>query len=459
MESRSKKLRSGYTTGACAAAAAKAAALLLLKTTAGGKVSKYQSIEASKGQDAKSPDTLTPCHSDTVEIPFPDASRVSFKIHRAELVNVNAVPAGRASVIKDAGDDPDVTNGAEIMAEATLIGDWSGDPLSHFSIEIKGGAGVGRVTKPGLSVPVGEAAINPVPRKMILEAVREAIAEITSEIADFKFETDDTSLSIPQSLITNLQPPILNPQSPISGPPSLIPGPRIVVTISVPMGEELAKKTLNSRLGIIGGISILGTTGIVRPLSSDAWTASISASMDVARAVRCDEVVISSGRTSEQAHMKQFRLPEEAYVMMGDYLEFSLSEARRHAFRKIHLCAQWAKMLKIALSTPQTHVRHGALDVGKAVDLLIHLGIPIPREREFNTAREIFDFLINSKIITQNSSPFQRVCDAAREYAEGIAGVPVAAHLVSYGGEIFTTSDRALFAAPSLSNTKVSENE
>jgi len=181
--------------------------------------------------------------------------------------------------------------------------------------------------------------------------------------------------------------------------------------------------------------------------------------MDVARAVGCDEVVISSGRTSEQAHMKQFRLPEEAYVMMGDYLEFSLSEAKRHAFRKIHLCAQWAKMLKIALSTPQTHVRHGALDVGKAVDLLIHLGIPIPREREFNTAREIFDFLINSKLITQNSSPFQRVCDAAREYAEGIAGVPVAAHLVSYGGEIFTTSDRALFAAPSLSNTKVSENE
>lgn len=260
------------------------------------------------------------------------------------------------------------------------------------------------MTKPGLAVPVGEAAINPMPRRMITEAVIEAV------------------LSTPQPL---------NPSTSY-----------LEVTISVPNGEELAKKTLNSRLGITGGISILGTTGIVRPVSSEAWTATISSSMDVAKATGNKEIVLSAGRASEKAHIGKFNLPEESYVMMGDYLEFSLLEAKRHGFKKIYLCAQWAKMLKIAMATPQTHVRHGAIDIKKATELLSSLGIQNSefRIQNFNTAREIFDF-VDSRLKTQNSELFSKVCSAAKKYAEEVAGTPVKACLVSYEGDIIAGSE------------------
>ncbi|NOZ69885.1 MAG: cobalamin biosynthesis protein CbiD [Deferribacteres bacterium] len=311
-----KRLRSGYTTGACAAAAAKAAALLLLDPHAGAAHRKLNSVE----------------------IPFPDGSRVSFKIHNFKLQTRDSKPVAFASVIKDAGDDPDVTHGAEIAAEARLAG--ARRPLPRLIIN--GGRGVGTVTKPGLPVPVGEPAINPVPRKMIRDAVLEAVDSLMGKAS---------------------------------------PAPVVEITISVPDGEELARKTLNSRLGITGGISILGTTGIVRPVSTEAWTATITASMDVAVATGRKEIVISAGRASEKAHMKKYHFPEESYVLMGDYLEYSLLEAGKHNFRKIHLCAQWAKMLKIAMATPQTHVRFGAIDIRKAVEFLNSLGIDIPGSR------------------------------------------------------------------------------
>jgi cobalt-precorrin-5B (C1)-methyltransferase len=370
VESKNKKLRSGYTTGACAAAAAKAASLLVMSAECGVR---------SEGKIKN------------VEIPFPDGSRVAFKIHDAGYrIQDNTA---YASVIKDAGDDPDITNGAEIRAEVSLI------PQSHDApIVIKGGTGVGRVTKPGLAVPVGEPAINPVPRKMIREAVREAVAECGLK---------NTALEI---------------------------------TIAVPAGEELAKKTLNHRLGIIGGISILGTTGIVRPISAEAWTATITASMDVAKAAGLGAVVISSGRTSEKAHMKKYHLPDEAYAMMGDYLEFSLRDAKRHGFREAHLCAQWAKMLKAAMGTPQTHVRNGALEAAEAADFLIKLGIALPRGKAFNTSREIFDYI--DSVIPDPQSAMTMVCTAAKRYAEGItSGIPVIAHLVSYEGDILAESE------------------
>jgi cobalt-precorrin-5B (C1)-methyltransferase len=403
-----KRLRSGYTTGACAAAAAKAAAMLLLKITE----------HRAQTTDKKSLASGLCLLSSEVEIPFPDGSKVSFEIHNSELITHDSKLVARASIIKDAGDDPDVTNGAEIIAEVRLteqhkqVGDcprFTGAAVESglsptSAMIIKGGAGVGIATKPGLPVAVGEAAINPVPRKMIKEAVMEAI---------------------PPPLI----PPLL--KGGIGG---------VEITISVTDGENLAKKTLNARLGIIGGISILGTTGIVRPISSEAWTATITSSMDVARAMGHDEIVLSAGRASELSHIKKYKLPEECYVMMGDYLEFSLLEAKRHGFRKIHLCAQWAKMLKIAMSTPQTHVRHGALDTKKAVELLNTLGINVPQDLQFNTAREIFDF-IQSAIRSQQSA-FTKVCSVAKKYAEEIAsGIPVTTHLVSYEGEIITSSE------------------
>ncbi len=324
-----------------------------------------------------------------VEIPFPDGSRHLFMIHDAGFTLVDNT--AWASVIKDAGDDPDITNGAEIRSDVAIK-----DDHENAGLIIRGGTGVGTVTRPGLSVRVGAPAINPGPMRMIHEAVLEARKE--SNVLGMR---------------------------------------GLEVTISVPEGERLAKKTLNSRLGIVGGLSILGSTGIVRPISTEAWTATISASMDVARAMGHTEIVLSSGRTSEHAHMAHYKLPEEMYVMMGDYLEYALRAAAEHDFSRIHLSAQWAKMLKIAMVTPQTHVRHGALDTKKVVDFVRALGAPIDKDAsEFNTAREILDLLLaspmnNTGIILSN------VCAAAKQFAESFTnGIPVTIYLISYEGTV-----------------------
>ena len=373
-----KNLRSGYTTGACAAAAAKAAVMLLL------------------GAEGKDLQTYELASLRSVEIPFPDGSRVKFIIHGS---GVSGQDSAWASIKKDAGDDPDITNRAEIVAEVRHVGARRTVPL-----QIKGGKGVGTVTKPGLSVAVGEPAINPVPRKMIEEAVSEAILE----------SSRGTARSAPA----------------------------FEITISVPNGEELAKKTLNARLGIVGGISILGTTGIVKPVSTEAWTATIASAMDVAVATGHKEIVVSAGRTSEKAHMKKYGFSEEAYVLMGDYLEFSLKEAVRHGFEKIHLCAQWAKMVKIGMATPQTHVRFGAIDMKKASAFLNSLGIGIPLDQDFNTAREMLDHIIAENAGTTHALYLQKVCDAAKRYAQEITeGVPVDIHLVSYNGEVIAANE------------------
>jgi cobalt-precorrin-5B (C1)-methyltransferase len=390
--SRNRKLRSGYTTGACAAAAAKAATRLLLGSESGAQGSE---------------------NDREVTIPFPDGSRATFAIHRSAFRTQRSELISSASVIKDAGDDPDVTNGAEIVATVSVHAERGIRNPERAEILIKGGTGVGMMTKPGLAIPVGEPAINPVPRKMIREAVREAVRELRAG-----------GLASEKN----------------SAPRTRDAEPILEVTISVPGGEALAKKTLNHRLGIVGGISILGTTGIVRPVSAEAYTASITASMDVARAAGLDTVVLSSGRTSERAHMKAFHLPEESYVMMGDYVEFALEDAKKHGFKRIQLCAQWAKLIKTAMGAPQTHVRHGVLEAGKAAAFLASLGIAVPRERAFNTSREIYDFLTSGAGIP--NSGFAAVCAAARRSAERItAGIPVTVHFVSYEGELLAASE------------------
>ena len=384
VESKSKKLRSGYTTGACAAAAAKAATGLLLRIA---------NCELRNEEPMQ-----------TIEIPFPDGGRVTFKVHSSECRVEGSKSIATASVIKDAGDDPDVTHCAEIVATVRSV-ERGVRGAEGAEVIIKGGKGVGRMTKPGLAIPVGEPAINPVPRKMIRAAVLEALTEF--------------SVKNPQSAIRNSQ---------------------LEVIISVPAGEELAKKTLNHRLGIVGGISILGTTGIVRPLSEAAWTATITASFDVAKAIGLTEVVLSTGRTSEKAHQQKYGLAVEAYAMMGDYTEFSLRDAAKHEFSKVHVCAQWAKMIKIAMATPQTHVRHGALEAEAARDFLVSLGIGLPTDASYNTSREIFD-LIQSAICNPQSA-MTAVCFAARRYCEKeTGGVPVSIHLVSYEGEIVAESE------------------
>ncbi len=409
-----KSLRSGYTTGACAAAAAKAAALILLGAQAYGRgISDVKQTPSCSPASFCSSDPPS-SHAHELDIPFPDGSRATFAIHHSGYDYSNHVAF--ASVIKDAGDDPDVTNGAEIVAEARIECKRGGSEgqkeqtqdsnpgLNSSQLIIKGGRGVGVITKPGLAMPAGEPAINPVPRKMIANAVSEAFSEMS-----FRYPTI----------------PFFRAAEKIA----------VEVTISVTDGELLARKTLNERLGIIGGLSILGTTGIVRPLSAEAWTATISSSMDVAKAMGREEIVLSAGRTSENAHMKMYSLSEESYVMMGDYLEFSLREAKKHFFPKINLCAQWAKMLKIAMATSQTHVRHGAIDIEKSMRFLNSLGLKIPEDSRFNTAREIFDFILQNS--TNPQQELIRVCNAAKLYADSIADpTSLVVLLVSYDGEI-----------------------
>ncbi len=356
-----KKLRSGYTTGACAAAAAKGAMLAFLSQ---GPVK-------------------------DVEIPFPDGSRVRFSLSGCEVLHSAGVTA-MASVIKDAGDDPDVTNGATI--EATVRANQ--DENAREEITLTGGKGVGIVTKPGLAVPVGEPAINPVPRRMIREAVAEALALDGGHSKE-----------------------------------------RFIITISIPEGENLAQKTLNRRLGIIGGLSILGTTGIVRPISAEAWTATISTSMSVASKAGIGEIALSTGRTSERAVQQRFTFPEEALVMMGDYLKFSLEEARRFRFSRIHIAGMWAKILKGAMGIPQTHVRNGALEVDQAIALLKELGVSKETGRSLhgaNTAREIYTRLL----AMGDRDSILRVCGCARDFCSKTASLPVTVHLVDTSGRI-----------------------
>ncbi len=353
-----KRLRSGYTTGACAAAAAKAAALA----------------------------ARTDAPPQSVELVFPDGSVHSFAVCRIHKIEGGAM----ASVIKDAGDDPDVTNKAEICAEVRFdtASANGNDIIVMKNVHLIAGQGVGRVTKPGLAVPVGEPAINPVPREMICQAVRQV-------------EKDSI----------------------------------VQVTISIPAGAELAQKTLNHRLGIVGGLSILGTTGIVRPISADAWTATIEASMDVARAVGLDDIVLSTGRTSEKGAQSLLSLPDEAYAMMGDYLHFSLRKAAEKGFTTIHLAAMWAKIIKAAMQIPQTHVRHGALEIHDAAAMLERCGVDmvlLDKLRHSNTAREMYGHLEEAG----RSDIIHRVCLMAQQYAERIAAITVKIYLIDASARV-----------------------
>ena len=330
-----RPLRSGFTTGTCAAAAVKGAALLL--------------------RDGIRPTVIT--------LTLPCGEQARFTPSTASHKNGNAT----CSITKDAGDDPDVTNGAELTATLT--------PAPGSDITIAGGSGIGKVTKPGLAVAVGEWAINPIPRRMIEQAVRE-----------------------------------------------IYPAGGWLVTISIPDGEARAKKTLNARLGIIGGLSILGTTGIVRPISIQAWTDTIDTALDVARAVHCPTVVLATGRTSELAAMRHHaNLPEEAFIMMGDHVAHALQSCQRHGFTQPMLACQFAKLVKIACGHANTHAVASQLDLAQLTRWLRAAAVPddlIRRAATANTAREL--------VLASDYSPLllQTVCDrlliAIRQHAPGL---------------------------------------
>jgi cobalt-precorrin-5B (C1)-methyltransferase len=287
-------LRRGWTTGACATAAAKAAYVALVSGT----------------------------FPDPVEIVLPLGQAVSFALAREERGSDYA----SAGIVKDAGDDPDVTHGALIVATVRR------GPRGS-SVVFRAGSGVGTVTKPGLPVAVGEPAINPVPRAMM----RDAIAAAATALGD----RDD-----------------------------------VVVEISVPRGEELAKRTMNGRLGILGGLSILGTTGIVIPYSCSAWIASIHEGIDVARAMGLRHLAAATGSTSEAAVARYHGLPEEALIDMGDFAGGMLKYVRRHPVARLTIAGGFAKLAKLAQGYLDLHSQRSSLDLRALAALAGEAGAP-----------------------------------------------------------------------------------
>jgi cobalt-precorrin-5B (C1)-methyltransferase len=284
-----RPLRRGWTTGACATAAAKAAFTAL----------------------------LTGEFPDPVEIGLPRGQRVAFALAETSLAHDFAM----AGIVKDAGDDPDVTHGALVFARVSLAPRGSG-------VRFRAGPGVGTVTRPGLPIPPGEPAINPVPRTMI----RAALDEVAQQLRKA--------------------------------------GPDVVVELSIPGGETLAAQTLNGRLGIVGGLSILGTTGIVVPYSCAAWIDTIHRGIDVARAIGLDHVAGSTGSASEAAVQALHGLPETALLEMGDFAGALLKYLRRHPVPRITIAGGVAKMTKLAQGRLDLHSKHGSADMAALAALV-----------------------------------------------------------------------------------------
>ena len=297
--------RTGFTTGANAAAAATAATLGLVQ----GRVPV------------------------TVECLLPNGQRVGFAIGEGQV----ARDLARAVSIKDAGDDPDATNGAHLTAEVWRV------PGGGGTVSLHGGPGVGIVTRPGLGLAVGSAAINPVPRRNITDNVRHAGAGI------------------------------------------LAAGDSLTVTISVPGGAAMAEKTLNGRLGILGGISILGTTGIVRPYSTAAFRAALVQAVRVAAHQGQTTVVFTTGGRTERGAMESYPgLPEVCFVQMGDFVKAAFTAAVKHRMGHIIVGAMVGKLTKMAQGLPVTHAWRAPLDrdliaaaaaeVGAPSDLVTEIG-------------------------------------------------------------------------------------
>lgn len=347
----------GYTTGSCAAAAAKGAVLALVKN-----------------QQVKEVEIVTPLNT-TLTIP----------VHALEINQKSAT----CSVIKDGGDDPDITHGLEIKVKAVMKGS---------TIEIRGGKGVGTVTKPGLAVSPGQPAINPVPRKMIQEAVQ----------------------------------------------PLLEAGQGVELEIIVPGGEEAARKTLNPKLGIVGGISILGTTGIVEPMSEEAFKSSLVPQISLALAMGYKTLVLTPGRMGQRRAMERWRLPEEAVVQMSNFVGFMLQECCQRQVANLILYGHIGKLIKIAGGIFHTHSKvadarleiltaHAALQ-GASMEVIDAIMGANTIEEAVGTVKEAgMDFLFEKLA--------QRVSAKASEFVQG--KIKIGTILTSLSGETLGQDESA----------------
>jgi cobalt-precorrin-5B (C1)-methyltransferase len=331
-------LRRGWTTGACAAAAARA---------------------ACEGW-------LTGEFPDPVTIRLPGGSVAAFTLAETARHPETAM----AAIVKDAGDDPDVTHGA--LIRVTLA---AGTP--ETGVTFRAGPGVGTVTLPGLPIPPGEPAINPVPRRMITEALAEAAALFGG-------------------------------------------GGDWVVEVSIPGGEALAERTMNGRLGIRGGLSVLGTTGIVIPFSCAAWIDSIRRGIDVARATGLAHVAAATGRTSELAVQQLYGLPDRALLDMGDFVGGTLKYLRRHPVARVTLAGGLAKMTKLAQGRLDLHSKRGGVDGAALGALAAQLGAdPALAERiaSANTSALAFDLAGDLPLAGTIAAEAHRVAQAVLEDA------------------------------------------
>lgn len=342
-----KALRTGWTTGTCSAAAAKAATLALV--------------------------TGTPTERVEVALPGKDGGwtqRVAFPVERCEELKSGV---WQAVVVKDAGDDPDVTHGAHLTATVS----WR----EAAGIELDGGEGVGVVTKPGLGLEVGGPAINPVPRSMIERAVTEAldaakatINRPTESAAGGGIAGEGTHGEGVAGESAAGEDDAGAAREGVSGGGAAGRGVRVV--ISVPGGEVMARKTTNRRLGIIGGISILGTTGIVRPFSTASWRASVEQAVAVlgAQAASIDGplppiVLCTGGRTEKGAMALLPELPEMCFVEVGDFTGAALRKAVEHAVHDVVFVGMIGKLTKLASGVLMTHYTRSAVDTDVLADI------------------------------------------------------------------------------------------
>jgi len=349
------KLRTGYTTGSSATAAAKAALLSIMN---------QQKIE-------------------NIDILLPKRSFIKIPIHSCEFESNKA----KCSVIKNGGDDPDVTHGAEIIVELSFT-----DKVNQ--IDIDGGEGVGIVTKPGLGLDINKPAINPVPKKMIDENLR-SVGEKILEKKGFK------------------------------------------VVISVPKGRELAPKTDNPRLGIKNGISILGTSGIVIPFSTASYAASIRQNLDVAIAMGNDTVVLTTGGRSEDYAKKIVDLPEHCFVQMGDFSGYTIQQCSKKNIKKAYVVGFIGKLAKMAAGVKQTHVKGSKVDMNFLSELAKKSNASdkvIESIKKANTARHV------SEIIQENNIQgfFELICSETYKHMikHSEEKVPIDIILFDFDGNI-----------------------
>ena len=334
-------LRTGFTTGTSATAASVAAVLSIINQK------KIKSVDVLLPKKSR---IKTEIVDGTVGTPPPEP-----EIVEKLKININscfyAKNQAQCSVIKDAGDDPDVTHGAEIVVDLELTS-------KPNSIEIDGGEGVGRVTKPGIGLEIGQAAINPTPRRMIIENLTEVGKEILEKNG-------------------------------------------IKVIISVPKGKELGPKTDNPRIGIVNGISILGTSGIVIPYSTASFAASIRQQLDVVLSMGDDTVVLTTGGRSEDFARKVFDLPDHSFVQFGDFSGYTISQCAKKGIGKAYVGGFIGKFAKMATGVKQTHVKGSKVNMNFLSELAKKCKAEenvIQKIKNANTARNVQEIILENNI-------------------------------------------------------------